>query len=262
MIFVAQTSRISFPYMVRPLSHTSRRQFNRFVINFDGTREDFVPGTIADSNLIHADDDIIVFEKPANLLSAPGLKDKYNLATAIAEMYDIPRVDQMLVHRIDYATSGLLVFARSQKALVELHKNFREKRKIFKRYTAVVHGVLPDLEGEIDLPIGRDPIRGPPYFHIDTTENGKPSLTYWTVMKRGDNKTYVHLRPISGRTHQLRLHMAAIGHPILGDFFYAPDDAFNAANRLMLHAETLGLVHPVTKKEMLFKAPCPLKCTV
>ena len=231
------------------------------IVNFDGTeREEFIPATVDDSNLIYADDDIIVYEKPANLLCSPGARDKYNLATAVSEIYNISRVDHMLIHRIDYATSGLLIFARTEKSLLDLHRQFRE-RKIFKRYTAVVHGYLPALEGEIDLPIGRDPVKGPPFFHIDT-EDGKPSVTYWKVMKIGNNKTYVHLYPQTGRTHQLRLHMEAIGHPILGDYFYATDDAFRAAGRLMLHAESLGITHPRTKEEMIFTAPCPLEPTV
>ena len=225
-------------------------------LNFDETRPNSLPATIEDSNLIYADDDIIVFEKPANLQCSPSIREKYNLASSVSEMYDIPSVDHMIVHRIDYATSGLIIFARTQQALVELHRQFRERENIYKRYTAVVQGYLPSLEGEIDLPIGRDPVRGPPYFHV-APEGGKSSLTYWNVQKIGRNKSYVHLYPQTGRTHQRRIHMAAIGHPILGDFFYAPDDAFHAADRLMLHAESLGLIHPRTKQEMLFKAPCP-----
>mmetsp|Transcript_8308 Transcript_8308/g.8469 ORF Transcript_8308/g.8469 Transcript_8308/m.8469 type:complete len:268 (-) Transcript_8308:211-1014(-) len=232
-----------------------------FVIKLDESRPESTPSLVEDAKLIHEDADIIVIEKPHNLLCSPGMMEKYNIATAVAEMYNISRVDHMIVHRIDYATSGLLVFARHEKALVELHKQFREKKRLYKRYTAVVKGILPTLEGEIDLPIGRDPSRGPPFFMIHV-EEGKRSMTHWTVVKHGVDKTYVHLYPQSGRTHQLRLHMAAIGHPILGDYFYAPDDAYAAAPRLMLHAESLGLVHPVSREDMIFRALCPLKQTV
>jgi tRNA pseudouridine32 synthase / 23S rRNA pseudouridine746 synthase len=163
----------------------------------------------------------------------------------------------MIVHRLDYATSGVLLFARNEHALKDIHRQFREKNLIFKRYTAIIAGVPSSLEGQIDHPIGRDQIHGPPLRCVDVTL-GKPSLTNWVVQGRGTNQTYVQLTPLTGRTHQLRVHLSAIGHPILGDFFYAPDDVFGAASRLMLHAEQLGLTHPTKRKEMLLKAPCPL----
>jgi tRNA pseudouridine32 synthase/23S rRNA pseudouridine746 synthase len=105
----------------------------------------------------------------------------------------------MIVHRLDYATSGVVVFARNHNALKELHTQFRRKHNIYKRYSAVVQGKISlSTEGEIDLPLGKDPIRGPPLCRVDT-EFGKGSKTLWTLQERGRESSYVHLRPITGR---------------------------------------------------------------
>lgn len=223
-------------------------------------RVDFTPSTFEDAAEIYEDDDILVFHKPSNMLSVPGSLDKYNLASEVRKSYNIPRVDHMISHRLDYATSGLIVFARNEESLKNLNNQFRTKNKVYKRYTAIVHGIISvALEGEITLPLGRDPVRGGPCVHVDSSETGKPSRTEWQVLKRWGNQSYVHLRPLSGRTHQLRVHMSSIGHPIIGDYFYAHDEAYyNPFGRLMLHAEYLGIQHPRTLKDMLFYSPCPL----
>lgn len=223
------------------------------------TRLDFTPATFADSSKIYEDDDILVYYKPSNLLSVPGTLDKYNLATEVSVLYNIQRVDHMIAHRLDYATSGLIIFARNEDALKSLNQQFRTKDQVYKRYSAIVHGILPAFEGEISLPLGRDPVRGGPYVHVDNSETGKASRTEWQLIKQGKYQSYIHLRPLTGRTHQLRVHMSSIGYPIIGDYFYAPDEAYyNPYHRLMLHAEYLGIKHPRTLQDMLFHSPCPL----
>jgi len=222
-------------------------------------RKDQRSSLASESQLLYSDDDILVFDKPPNILSAPGMKDHYNLASSVSKDFSLERVDQMIVHRLDYATSGVLVYSRNEFALKILHKQFRERR-LYKRYTSIIAGFPPSLEGEIELPLGRDPDIGPPYNRVDPI-SGKQSITHWSIVSRGSNVSYVHLRPLTGRTHQLRIHMAAIGHPLLGDFLYAPMDIYYASPRLTLHSEYLGIYHPRTGKPMLFHAPCPLLAT-
>ena len=164
-------------------------------------------------NLLYVDDDLIVVDKPTLSQTAPGYRVKDSLATRIASLFRIERVDKMIVHRLDYATSGVVVFVRNDMALSEMNKQFRAKgmNKMYKKYAAVVHGHINHaLEGEIDLPLGRDTIRGPPLCCVDP-EYGKPSVTYWSIFQRGNGRTHVHLLPQTGRTHQLRIHMASIG---------------------------------------------------
>ena len=129
-----------------------------------------------------------------------------------------------------------------------MHKQFRAKQaSIYKRYIAKVAGYMETLDGLIDLPISRDHDRGPPFCKISANGTGKPSLTRWQGLSRcsKENSTLVHLFPATGRTHQLRVHMAIIGHPILGDEFYASQEAIHLSPaRLCLHAESLRITHP------------------
>ncbi|CAM9686529.1 unnamed protein product [Discosporangium mesarthrocarpum] len=202
---------------------------------------------------IHLDEDIVVVNKPSGLLSVPGVQDKDSLATRVAMEMGHYRVDKMVVHRLDQATSGVMVLARTQKALVELHKQFRE-RTVAKRYIAVVMGHLPAEEGEVDLPLKRN-CECPPLHKVDV-ELGKPSLTRWRVIERTAKTTRVELTPVSGRSHQLRIHMDAIGHPILGDHFYGTRASLAMANRCLLHAERIWIDHPATGERVMFEAPC------
>ena len=190
--------------------------------------------------LIYVDDDMIVVDKPTLCQTAPGFREADSLATRIASLFKLPRVDKIVVHRLDYATSGLVLFARNDLALCELHKQFRLKGHIYKRYAAVVKGYIHGTEGEMNLPLGRDPVRGPPLWRVDP-DHGKPSLTSWTRVGHGNGRTHVHLWPQTGRTHQLRIHLASIGHPIVGDWFYAPPEVRLESSRMFLHAEELGL---------------------
>ena len=149
--------------------------------------------------------------------------------------------DALIVHRLDMATSGLIVFARGIDMQRQLSALFRE-RQVQKDYVAIVHGVLEKDNGEINFPVGADwPNR--PRQKVDF-EHGKPSLTHYQVLARNSDSTRVALQPVTGRTHQLRVHMAAIGHPVLGDALYG--DVLSAS-RLMLHAQSLSFLHPVSR---------------
>jgi tRNA pseudouridine32 synthase/23S rRNA pseudouridine746 synthase len=209
--------------------------------------------------LIHADDALLVLDKPAGLLAVPGRgEDKQDcLSARVQQVYP----EALVVHRLDMATSGLLVMARSPTAQRALNLGF-EKRQVHKRYIAVVHGRLepPDLKdgwGLIDLPLILDWLNRP--RSIVDHAVGKPSRTRWRILAHdaAANATRVALEPVTGRSHQLRVHLQALGHPILGDPLYAPPEAFAAAPRLLLHAERLALFHPLTDQAMAFESPVP-----
>ena len=194
---------------------------------------------------------MLVAEKPAGLLSVPGRlpENKDCLITRLQTDYS----DALTVHRLDMATSGLMVFARGAEAHRTLSKAFAERR-VSKRYIAVVAGRLQG-QGEVDLPLITDwPNR--PRQMVDH-DMGKPSLTRWRGLEAGEGTTRVELEPVTGRSHQLRVHMMAIGHPIVGDVFYAPADIEVLSPRLLLHAERLSLPHPVSGERMDFRSPVP-----
>jgi tRNA pseudouridine32 synthase/23S rRNA pseudouridine746 synthase len=201
--------------------------------------------------VLYIDYHMLVAEKPAGLLSVPGRlpENKDCLITRLQADYP----DALTVHRLDMATSGLMVFARGAEAHRTLSKAFAD-RQVSKRYIAVVAGRL-ERQGEVDLPLITDwPNR--PRQKIDH-EIGKPSLTRWRVLEAGESTTRVELEPVTGRSHQLRVHMMAIGHPILGDVFYAPADIEALSPRLLLHADRLSLPHPVSGEAMDFRSPAP-----
>lgn len=190
-------------------------------------------------NVLHADDRLIVVDKPAGLLAVPGRgADKADCAVARVRS---AFADALVVHRLDMATSGLLAFARGLEAQRALSRAF-ETRQVDKRYVAVVHGELRDDAGEIDLPLAADwPNR--PRQVVDRL-HGRPALTRWRVLARTPGRTRVALEPVTGRSHQLRVHLLALGHPIVGDALYAPPAALALAPRLLLHASRLALPHP------------------
>lgn len=185
---------------------------------------------------VYRDEFLLVINKPAGLLSVPGRgrEKQDNLTTRVQQEFP----DVLSVHRLDMSTSGLLILARGKEMHRQLSKLFREHR-VEKRYIALLTGIIPDA-GEINLPLGPDwPNR--PLQKIDFS-SGKPSLTQYRVLSHDAkaNTSRVALTPLTGRTHQLRLHMAATGHPILGDQLYGGP----AAERLMLHASQLRFTHP------------------
>jgi tRNA pseudouridine32 synthase/23S rRNA pseudouridine746 synthase len=209
--------------------------------------------------VVYADDAIVVLDKPAALLSVPGRgPDKQDcLSTRVQGQY----ADALVVHRLDMATSGLIVMARGAAAQRTLSEAFAN-RMVAKRYEAVVWGELaptPQTWREINLPIGVDwPNR--PRRVIDW-QNGKASVTRVQVTHFDAERqvTHVALEPLTGRTHQLRVHLQAIGHPILGDCLYAPPDVIAMAPRLLLHASDLTFAHPVSGHTMQFSCQ-RLKC--
>ena len=201
------------------------------------------------------DDALLVLDKPAGLLCVPGRgADKQDcLSARVQAQYP----DALIVHRLDMATSGLLLMARSLAAQQILSLAFAERR-VHKQYTAVVRGLVvdpPDTTdswGLIDLPIAADWPRRP--LRIIDAALGKPSQTRWRIESRNSaaNTTRLLLEPLTGRTHQLRVHLQAIGHPIVGDALYGTDEPPAQSGRLLLHASALALAHPVTGAPLQF----------
>ncbi|AVP57614.1 RluA family pseudouridine synthase [Pulveribacter suum] len=204
---------------------------------------------------VHADDDLLVLAKPAGLLCVPGRgPDKQDCLSARTAQH-WPGV--LVVHRLDQATSGLVLMARNPTAQRLLGRAF-EQRQVHKRYQAVVAGLLGEAGGawgEIALPIAADWERRP--LRVIDPALDKPSLTRWRAVAQdaAAGVTHVELEPVTGRTHQLRVHLAAIGHPILGDALYADAAALALAPRLLLHASTLAFDHPVHGRACRFDLP-------
>jgi tRNA pseudouridine32 synthase/23S rRNA pseudouridine746 synthase len=191
------------------------------------------------------DDDLLVVDKPSGMLSVPGRSELDCMAARVQA--HVP--DALIVHRLDMATSGLLLFARGKAMQQRLSQAFA-RREIHKRYVAVVDGLVEHDSGEIDLPLIADwPQR--PRQKVDH-DIGKPSLTRYQVLRRDNESrtTCVSLEPVTGRSHQLRVHLLAIGHPILGDALYASPEVQARSPRLMLHAQSLVLAHPRTGHEL------------
>lgn len=198
---------------------------------------------------IFTDDDLIIVEKPSGLLSVPGKTEPDCLEARIRA--DFP--EALTIHRLDMATSGVMVFARNANAQRHIGLQF-EKRMTEKTYLARVWGQLAKDEGQIDLPLITDWPNRP--RQMICHERGKTSLTEWKVIGREDAVTRVELYPKTGRSHQLRVHMLTIGHPILGDRLYAPENAYEAAPRLQLHAHKLKLRKPTGGDWIEFVSPC------
>ncbi|GGH54214.1 pseudouridine synthase [Comamonas phosphati] len=226
----------------------------------------------------HEDEELLVLEKPPGLLCVPGRgPDKQDCLSARARQR---WPDALIVHRLDQATSGLVVMARSLQSQRLLSQSFAE-RQVEKRYTAVVAGrldidrpspvagVVPLQGGSraaaqgvwktIDLPIAADWERRP--LRIIDAQHGKPSQTLWQAVShetwQSQACTRVLLRPVTGRTHQLRVHLAALGHPILGDALYGQEDNSRWAARLLLHAHSLQLKHPASGELLSLESPTP-----
>ncbi len=202
-------------------------------------------------DVIHEDHELLVVNKPSGLLSVPGRGE--HLADCLLKRVQDAFPQALLVHRLDRDTSGLIAFALSPHAQRHLSRQF-EERKVKKTYVARVWGRLEPKVGTVDLPLIVDwPNR--PRQMVDH-ENGKPAVTDWRVLKASDTESRVRLMPKTGRSHQLRVHMLALGHPILGDPFYADGEALNFP-RLMLHSEELRIGHPDGGEGMRFRAKAP-----
>lgn len=201
--------------------------------------------------VLHADAHILVVNKPSGLLSVPGRGP--HLADCLLSRLQGAFPDVLLVHRLDRDTSGVMVFALSRHGQRHLGLQF-EKRHVKKTYVARVWGEMQDAEGQVDLPLIVDwPNRPLQKVCHDT---GRNAVTDWKRLKRGDGESRVRLMPVTGRSHQLRVHMQQLGHPILGDPFYAEGPARDFP-RLMLHAERLRLKNPEGGQSMTFSAPAP-----
>lgn len=196
--------------------------------------------------VVYADDHVLVVDKPSGLLSVPGRFVKDCVLHRV--LYDYP--DARIVHRLDLDTSGLLILALTQRTTSSLNKQFRE-RAVGKEYRATVFGQITQ-DGEIELPIAPDPDNRPRQ-QIDH-HTGKYALTRYESVRVGETTTDVLLRPLTGRSHQLRIHLAAIGHPILGCDLYAHDAALEASTRLCLHASRIQFSHPETGDAMVFES--------
>ena len=203
---------------------------------------------------MYVDEHLVVFDKPSGLLAVPGRgEDKQDCVSARARGL---WPDALVVHRLDMATSGLFLMARGIAMQRRLGRSF-EERQVEKRYVAVVAGELAEDAGTIDLPIAADwPNR--PARKVDAV-TGKPSVTHWRVLSRAmaPVATRVELEPVTGRTHQLRVHLHAIGHAILGDALYASPEIRDLAPRLLLHATRLALAHPASGEPLVFDSLPP-----
>ena len=201
--------------------------------------------------ILHEDAAIIVVDKPAGLLTVPGKLE--NRQDCLITRLQAARWDALVVHRLDCDTSGVIIFARTKQSQGFLGQEF-EKRRAQKTYVARLKGCVEGDSGTIDLPLGSDwDYR--PRQKVDPV-HGRPAVTDWQVIERTDRETRVRLTPHTGRSHQLRVHMLTLGHPILGDQIYAADTTRDHG-RLMLHAETLSLHHPASLERVTFTAPAP-----
>jgi len=212
--------------------------------------------------LVHADEALLVLVKPAGMLAVPGRGEPANTSLAAHVQQRWP--DALVVHRLDMATSGLMLFARGAAAQSALCAAFRERR-VDKRYEAIVAGIVDSERGEIELPLADDwPQRPRQQVHLTL---GRPALTRWRVLARDTDlaRSRLELEPITGRTHQLRVHLSAIGHPIVGDALYgapmaataAAADPLAPAIRMMLHATRLRLSHPLHGAPLEFCSATP-----
>jgi tRNA pseudouridine32 synthase / 23S rRNA pseudouridine746 synthase len=207
--------------------------------------------------VIHRDDRLLVLEKPSGLLAVPGrgpdLQDC--LARRVQELFPTA----LVVHRLDRDTSGLMLMALDADAQRDLSRQF-EQRQVKKHYHCIVRGVPERSSGLVDLPIARDPAR-PPRYRINH-ETGRPSQTRWRVLKRLGDRARLDVEPITGRSHQIRLHLATLGHPILGDPLYGDDKTpadceASLAPRLLLHATLLAVTHPADGRRVEWRSACP-----
>lgn len=203
-------------------------------------------------DIVSQDDDILVLNKPSGLLSVPGKAKEHAdcLQNRVQRVFPTATV----VHRLDMATSGLMVMALNKPAHRHISKQF-ELRETAKTYQAIVFGSVQPDSGEINLPLICDwPNR--PKQMVDQ-KNGKKALTRWRVLERNANSTRIELRPVTGRSHQLRVHMLSMQRPIIGDRLYAHDKALAMASRLNLHGMFLSFRHPVSEQTLYFESQVP-----
>ncbi len=207
----------------------------------------YSPPTEPFLDVVYHDQDIVVVNKPSGLLSVPGKAPQHRDSSWSRLAWVYP--DLRVIHRLDMATSGLMVFALHKQAQANIQRQF-EQRTVKKLYRATVWGRPPAAQGTIELPVRCDwPNR--PRQMVDLVA-GKSALTFYRVLEYHDQTTSIELEPYTGRSHQLRVHMQALGTAILGDKFYAGVRAFAAAPRLLLHAQHLAFYHPRSGERVAF----------
>ena len=206
--------------------------------------------SIRDIPLLYVDAQLLVMDKPAGLLSVPGRLPEHHDSVALRVQHRFP--EALIVHRLDQVTSGLMVMARDADTHRALSRAFAA-REVYKRYEAWVEGVVADDEGEIDLPLVCDWDNRP--RQVVDHERRKPSLTRWNVTARdaGNARTRLELTPVTGRSHQLRVHLASLGHPIVGDVFYGA----TPAPRTCLHASRIDFIHPALGQPLSLASTVP-----
>ena len=210
----------------------------------------YQPPTSPYLEILYQDEDLLVLNKPSGLLSVPGRLAEHKDSLMLRAQRVFPTAT--IIHRLDMATSGILVMPLNRPTMSHLARQFQE-RKTHKMYTAWVTGQIQSDGGLVDQPLVCDWPNRP--RQMVCYEHGKPAQTLWKVIQRQDDKTLVQLFPISGRSHQLRVHMLHLGHAILGDQIYASKQGKNAAPRLQLHATRLELKHPITGQWLCFDSP-------
>lgn len=212
-------------------------------------------------DIVYEDDDMLVVDKPAGMVvhPAPGNYSStlvnalmYHCGDALSSINGVIRPG--IVHRIDKNTSGLLMVAKTDKAHGALSAQLAE-HSITRRYKAIVYNNIKEDEGTVDRPIGRDP--GNRLRNAVTDINSKRAVTHYRVLERFGRFTLIEAQLETGRTHQIRVHMAYMNHPLLGDELYGPAKNRQGAKRQMLHAGLLGFIHPSTGEYMEFESPIP-----
>lgn len=209
-----------------------------------------VPHSKEEIVILHEDENLLLVRKPDLLLTIPGRHplNKDCLITRLREDYPSASV----VHRLDLDTSGIMIIPLNKPTHSHISRQFQE-RKVEKSYIAIAHGQIPNDEGEIDFPIAVDWGNRPK--QIICAERGKNALTRYQVLSREQDRCRVLLRPVTGRSHQLRIHLSELGHPILGCDMYAHEEALNMASRLMLHATEIAFEHPATGEWLSGQCP-------
>lgn len=202
--------------------------------------------------IVYQDDDLLVLDKPSGLLAVPGRGP--DLQDCLSARVHAALPTALVVHRLDRDTSGLMIMALNPDSQRELSRQFAE-REVEKCYLAVVSGQPSADEGIIDLPLRKD-FERPPRHCVDH-DHGKPARTVWRCTERGPDRSCCEVFPQTGRSHQIRIHLAWLGHPILGDNLYAPEEVRRMSPRLLLHASRLELGHPTSGQPLRFFAPCP-----
>ena len=210
--------------------------------------------------ILYHDEHVIVLEKPSGMVVHPGAgRQKGTLVNVL--LHHFPRIREVgpeerpgIVHRLDKETSGLMVVALSQMAYVELQRQFKQ-RLVEKIYLGLVWGKITKQKGSIKWPVGRHPKHGDRMSV--KTKKPRSAETHFEVLQEFQEYTLLEIKPITGRTHQIRVHFAAFGHPVLGDTRYGKKKAQIRAPRLFLHAHRLGFIHPETQERMDFLSPLP-----